>query len=404
MTRAVLCGVPVPGGRRLIGLFTLAVLVAIGLGVSGVNLPGLGPGEPPLPGVRAIAASTLIHVGTTAPPGAELAFMAVEPSGNLLVSDARRRVVMRFDSTGHQLSEWGPRFGSITLDQPAGVAVQGDNYYVLDRGTPRLFRLDGSGQVQAMFDLQPFGPYGLNGLLVDPSGNLYVADTGRNRLLVLSPAGGLVRTIGRPGADVGGLTQPMMAAFGPDGSLFVADWENDRIARWNAQLEAVDAWSVGYRPFGVAVDQEGRVFAPDAERRRVVAYSPRGAVLGEFAASGVAAIDVAPRQVAIINGARSSLYVLGNDGIQRLDLENTTAPPQSTGDPDVISILVIASLVLVLVLAVWTRRTRRQIEPALLAATADRPVRLDTEDGAEPEHEKAKTDQDLLVANQPERE
>src|SRR4030088_3601246 len=154
--------------RRLVGLFTVIALVAIFVGVTGfeISLPrfGSGPERMPLPGVRAAAASTLLKVGAGAPPGGELAFFALEPSGNLFVSDAKRRTVMRFDPSGHLLSEWGPRFGDITLDEPAGVAVQGDNFYVLDRATPRVFRLDATGRLQATLCLGAQCTYGLDGL------------------------------------------------------------------------------------------------------------------------------------------------------------------------------------------------------------------------------------------------
>ena len=96
--------------------------------------------------------------------------MAVEPGGNLVVSDSKRHTVMRFDPTGHLLSEWGPRLGDTLLAEPAGVAVQGDNFYVLDRGTPRIFRLDATGRLQDIMSLESFGTYGLNGLAVDPAG------------------------------------------------------------------------------------------------------------------------------------------------------------------------------------------------------------------------------------------
>src|SRR5438876_11727016 len=120
--------------RRLVGLVTVAALVAIFVGVTGfeIQLPrfGGGPERAPLPGVRAAAASTLMKVGAGAPPGGELAFLAVEPSGNLFVSDSKRHTVMRFDPSGHMLSEFGPSFGDTSLAEPAGVAVQGDNFYV----------------------------------------------------------------------------------------------------------------------------------------------------------------------------------------------------------------------------------------------------------------------------------
>ena len=109
----------------------------------------------------------------------------------------------------------------------------------------------------------------MNGLAADLAGNLYAADTGRNRILVLSPIGQVLREVGHGGADLGGLTQPWMVAFAPDASMFVADWENSRIEAWNTRFEATDAWSTGFHPAGVAVDQVGRIFVPDTERRRI---------------------------------------------------------------------------------------------------------------------------------------
>src|SRR3977135_4681924 len=105
--------------RRLVGLLTVVALVAIVVGVTGfeIQLPrfGGGPERAPLPGIRATAASTLLRVGAGAPPGGELAFLAVEPSGNLFVSDSKRHTVMRFDPSGHLLSVFGPTFGDATL-------------------------------------------------------------------------------------------------------------------------------------------------------------------------------------------------------------------------------------------------------------------------------------------------
>jgi DNA-binding beta-propeller fold protein YncE len=386
----------------------MVALAAIFVGVSGfeISLPRFGGGRPdraPLPGVRAAAASTLLKVGSGAPPGGELAFLAVEPSGNLFVSDAKRHTVMRFDPSGHLLSEWGPRFGEMTLAEPAGVAVQGDNFYVLDRGTPRIFRLDAAGQLQATLSLESLGTYGLNGLATDLAGNLYAADTGRNRILVLSPVGQVLREVGRGGADLGGLTQPWMVAFAPDASMFVADWENNRIEAWNTRFEATNAWSTGFHPAGVAVDQVGRIFVPDTERRRIEVYSAEGAVLGEMGVPGSPPIEVAPKQVAIGRSTRLALYVLGGDGVVRLDLENTAPPPQGGADVDLVSLGILGLLIAVMVLAVLSRRSRRA-QPASVGAALDRPVRLQTENGAQGQHQQTRADKDFLVANQTERE
>jgi sugar lactone lactonase YvrE len=346
----------------------------------------------------------LLRPGSGAPAGSELAFLAVDSSGNLVVTDSRRHTVMRFDPSGHLLSEWGPRLGSTTLAEPAGVATRADNYYVVDRGMPRIFRLDSSGTVLATIGLEQLATYGLNGLAVDAGGNIYAADTGRNRILKFAPNGQFVKQIGRGGNDLGSFMQPMMIAFGPDGSLFVADWENNRIQRWSAELEAIDAWSIGFHSFGVAVDSSGRLFAPDTDKRRVQAYTPKGVALGELGTPGSPPIEVAPKQVAIASSERSSIYVLGGDGIQRLDLENTAAPPQTGADVDVVSLVVIALLIGVLAVAVLSRRSRRAVIRGSVQATLDGPIRLHAENGAQRQHQQSEANQDLLIPDQAKRE
>jgi sugar lactone lactonase YvrE len=392
--------------RQLVGLLTLLTLIVIAVAVTGVELPlprlgGASPQTPPVQGVKAVGGSVLARVGAGAPADGELAFIAVEPSGNLVVTDAQRASILRFDPSGHLLSEWGPELGGTQLVEPAGVAVFGDMYYVLDRGTPRIFRLDNTGQPQAVLDLQPLSPYGLNGLAVDAKGNIYAADTGRNRILVFSPSGQLLKQIGHTGTDLGGFTQPMMLAFAPDGSFYVADWENSRIERFNSNYEATDAWSVSFRPFGVGVDGLGRVYVPDADHHRVQVYSPTGAPLGEMGAPGVPTIDVGSKQLAVAPG-QPSLYVLGADGIQRLDLANT--PPPAQGGTDTSDLLSLAALVLILILvavAVVSRRQRRRAAGVTsLGASLDGPVGLHAENGAQRQQQQPGADEDLLVANQ----
>jgi DNA-binding beta-propeller fold protein YncE len=387
-------------------VLTLIAVLAIGVGVTGFELPVLRPGgsagqRAPLAGVKAIGSSVLLRVGSGAPPGSELAYMALEPGGNLVVSDSKRHTVLRFDPTGHLLSEWGPALGDTVLGEPAGVAVQGDSFYVVDRGTPRIFRLDATGRVQTVMSLESFGTYGLNGLAVDSSGNVYAADTGRNRILVLAPNGSILRQIGHAGTDLGGLTQPMMLAFATDGSFVVADWENSRLERWDANFEPTDTWPFGSHPFGVAVDQTGRVFVPDTDHRRVLAYSAQGALLGEMGAAGSPAIGVVPRQVAVSRSDPPSLYVLGPDGVVRLDLENTAAPPQGGSEVDVVSLVVIAALAAVLGLAILSRRARRAA--TLLGAPPGRPIRLNAKDGAQRQYQQTRADEDLLITHQTKR-
>jgi len=395
--------------RHLVGLLALVALVAIAIGALGLELPfgrlGGGGGTPTAArsGVRALGATTLLRVGVGAPAGGELAFLAVEPSGNLVVTDRARKSVLRFDAAGHLLSEWGPRLGDMTIVEPAGVAVAGDSYYVLDRGQPRIFQLDANGRLQSWFSLEGQGPYGLNGLAVDPSsGNLFVADTGRNRILVYAPNGTFIRQFGRRGTGLGELIQPMSMAFLPDGSLVVSDWENSRLERWDSTFDATDAWSIGYHAFGVTADQDGRVYAPDPERKRIGVYSATGDTLGEIGGPGGTPLEVSPRQVAIGPAQPKSLYVLGGDGIVRVDLDSVAAPAPASSDTDLLSPIVLVLLLALPVAALLLRRGRSA--RGSVAAASDGEVRLQAEDGAQGQHQQPQANQEAVVAHQAERE
>jgi sugar lactone lactonase YvrE len=393
--------------RHLVGLLALVALVAIAIGMLGLELPfgrsnGAQPGAA-RSGVRALGATPLVRVGNGAPAGGELAFLALEPSGNLVVTDRARKSVLRFDAAGHLLSEWGPRLGDQTIVEPAGVAVAGDSYYVLDRGQPRIFQLDANGRLQNWFSLEGQGPYGLNGLAVDPAGNLYVADTGRNRILVYAPNGTFIRQFGRRGTGLGEFVQPMSMAFLPDGSLVVSDWENSRLERWDTSFDATDAWSIGYRAFGVAADQDGRIYAPDPERKRIGVYSATGDTLAEIGGPGGTPIEISPRQVAIGPAQPTSLYVLGGDGIARVDLDTIAAPVgASSSDVDLLSPIVLVLLLALPLAALLLRRGRSA--RGSVAATSDGEVGLQAEDRAQGQHQQPQANQEPVVAHQAERE
>jgi DNA-binding beta-propeller fold protein YncE/4-amino-4-deoxy-L-arabinose transferase-like glycosyltransferase len=263
------------------------------------------------------------RLGGIAPPGQPSGF-AVAPDGTLGIVDRSRGVVMHLDASGQPLAEWGPLFGSgLDAQDLLGLAAEPGGWYVLDRGALRVLHLDTSGKVEPerTIDLKPLAPYGPNGLGVDARGNLYLADTGRDRVLAFDRTGRLASTIGDSGQELGKLKQPMGVASAPDGSLFVADWENGRVERWNARLEAASAWQLPRPAQGLAVDPAGRVYVPDHDQRLVRAYDADGQLLFQFGGgdnSPPLPID-APLQVGVSpDGA--TLWVLGTTGLGSIDL------------------------------------------------------------------------------------
>jgi len=77
-----------------------------------------------------------------------------------------------------------------------------------------------------------FGFDGPGGVAVDPAGNIYVADTGHNRIQKLTADGGFVTGWGSAGSGEGEFSAPEFLAVDPAGYLYVADKGNFRIQKF----------------------------------------------------------------------------------------------------------------------------------------------------------------------------
>jgi streptogramin lyase len=319
---------PVKGRPTSFGIGMRARNVQTGLLVVGCGLLVVALAQAivdrPTPVRIAESAASSIEVRArfsgVAPAGQSTGF-AVAPDGSLAVVDRGRQRVLRMDPSGAPLAQWGPRFEpDADAEDLNGIAPAGSDWYLLDRGRARILQLDASGHAIHSIDLQPLATYGPNGLAVDGRGELYLADTGGNRILEFSPGGALVRTIGTGGAGLGQLKQPMALSFGPDGAMFVTDFENTRVERWAADLQPTNAWPLTVHAWGVVVDALGRVFVPDADHGLVHMFSPQGDVLAEIGSQSASGLGISsPTQVGLAPDG-SALWVLGSDGLAHVDL------------------------------------------------------------------------------------
>jgi len=148
------------------------------------------------------------------------------------------------------LGDGGPA-SQATFKEPAGLAVDAaGNVFVADTGNNRIRRIGADGIVSTVAG---DGTAGYNGdriaatqarlnaplsVAVDAQGDLYIADTQNHR--VRRVRGGVITTIagtgvaGYNGDGPGVATQlnlPHGVAAGPDGGVYVADFFNNRVRR-----------------------------------------------------------------------------------------------------------------------------------------------------------------------------
>jgi len=272
--------------------------------------------------------------------------IALDKSGNLYIVDSGNYVIRKVVSGGTistiagdnlTSSQVGAGFGGdngpatmAQLGLCSGIAVDGaGNVYISDTGNNRVRKVDTSGNITTVVNggisggaVGSSGDGGLavqahinnpEGLAMDAAGNLYIADTNNNKIRKVSP-NGLISTFAGDPFNLPG--------FSGDGGPAIG-----------AQLN---------HPQGVAVDAAGNLYIADHSNSRIRMVSPSGTIStiagnGKFGYTG----DGGPATSAALNfpddiavDAKGNVYVAD---YQNQVVRLLTPPAQPAGSPPAIS-------------------------------------------------------------------
>jgi sugar lactone lactonase YvrE len=169
--------------------------------------------------------------------------VAVDAADNIYVPDlyGGRVLIYQPINTGvaGQLSGILGQTGTLPgqFSYPCAVALDANgNIYVGDLSN-RIQVFDPSGTYLRMWGSTGTGngqfSY-ISGMQVDPNGFLWVADSAK-RIQVFDTYGDYLETVGSPGTSLGQFnSSPQGMAFDPSGALFVADPGSDRVEHFNS--------------------------------------------------------------------------------------------------------------------------------------------------------------------------
>ena len=253
-------------------------------------------------------------IGVQSPLGTPRA-LAYDSAGNLYVVDARNHQVLRLDAAG-----------KLTII--AGTGRQG-------------FAGDGGPAIAAELNTP-------SGVAVDSAGNVFIADTGNQRVRRIAMADGTIATVAGSGlagfigdnglAVAAALRQPTAIVVDGSGALYVADSGNHRVRRvlsngtiatiaGNGQEgDAGDGSTALAASFGtisgLAVTSGGQLLIADAEAHRVRTVNADGTVAAYSTGTlrmrrpaGLAADDSA---VYVADAALHTIGAAGADGASML--------------------------------------------------------------------------------------
>ena len=358
----------------------------------GPTTPPAGPTTPPA-GPQPAADGTITTIAGTGEEGfsgdggpAVQAYLnspldvAVDSAGNLYIADLNNNRIRKVDATGTITTvagsgEWG--FGGDSgpavqaqLRGPTGVAVDGaGNLYIADRGNHRIRKVDSAGTITTIVGSGQWGfggdggpadraqlrrPYGV---ATDGVGNLYIADTGNQRIRKVDSTG-IITTVPSGPATEARLNRPTGVAVDGAGNLYIADSNNNRIRMVDPSgiittVAGTGEYGFGrggfsgdggpatnahlHFPTGVVTDDTGNLFIGDSFNNRIRMVDSAGTITtiagsgeGGFGGDGgpAAAAGLAqPRGVAL--DGSGNLYIADFNN-HRIRVVKTN--PLQTGD------------------------------------------------------------------------
>jgi len=116
------------------------------------------------------------------------------------------------------------------------------------------------------------------GLAADRAGNLYVCDFGNNRIQKFDRNLKPLSAWGRRGREPGEFQEPCGVAVGPDGLVYVADTWNSRIQVFDSNGTYLRQWQGDFfGPRGIATDGPGHIWVADTGNNRLIRFSVDGA-------------------------------------------------------------------------------------------------------------------------------
>ncbi len=240
--------------------------------------------------------------------------VAVDGSGNLYIADQLNNVIRRVNSSGTISTIAGtgtPGYNgdniaaaSAQLNLPAGIAVDSTgNLFIADYANQRIREVvASSGTIVTVAGNGTAGFTGDSGaataaqisaptaIAVDSSGNLYICDSGNNRIRKVSS--GNITTIAGSGtagntgdnaaATSAQLANPNGIAVDASGNVYISDTVNNRVRKIAGSNIYGSAGNgvAGYNgdghaalkaelngPFGLAVDSSGNLYIADARNQ-----------------------------------------------------------------------------------------------------------------------------------------
>ena len=239
--------------------------------------------------------------------------LTIDGNGNLYVADTGNNRIQKFSKEGYYIARTGLTNVSAIRFFPSNKSIYAAT---LTTNYLRRYTLDLAYMWQKYIALSY--PRGMG---ADNSGNLYIADTAHNKILVTGPQGGIKKSW-RVGS---GNTLPYDAEPGPNGDIYVTAYNADRIFVYSSSGVKKKTFSrIINGPAELAIDTMGHVYVTAYFENKVYKFTPEGKFTLGFGGGTLL------RPVGIAAGKNGNIFVVDN-GHNRVCIWSLSSETIGTG-------------------------------------------------------------------------
>lgn len=247
--------------------------------------------------------------------------VAIDGAGNLYIADTNNNIIREVDLTSGSIrtvagtstpgytGDTGPAT-SAELNSPQGITIDAaGNLYIADTGNNAIREVNASTRVITTIAGDRTGASGSSGdgglataallsapygVAIDPAGNLYIADSGNNRVRKVDTTGHISTFAGSANSGYLGdggpataaeLYSPLGVACDPAGNVYIADARNYEVRKVNAASGVIttvagsyanSVYGDGKSPFTYGNGQSGDLYTGNGIATGAGIYAPYG--------------------------------------------------------------------------------------------------------------------------------
>ena len=214
--------------------------------------------------------------------------VAVNSESLLAVADDVNRCVHIFNKEGTLVRSIGK--GMLSSGNLCGITFDlKGNVWVTDTGRNKVCKLSQDGCLLHTIDHAGSKGDRFNrpdGVSVSPEGLIYICDSGNHRVTVHDEEGMFLFALQSKGCGPGCFDEPCDVTFGSDGLVYVTDRGNGRVCVWSMEGSFQRDFETKYAPTYIAATGDNHLLITSLLSDIVMVYTLGGQLVHEFGEIG----------------------------------------------------------------------------------------------------------------------